>query len=143
MEFVIQARAVVKGKAEGKALVTDEPLSFWGGYDHETGEITDRRHQLSGQNAAHRIIVMPFSRGSSTTTAVLLEAIKTGKAPAAIVTNNVDSFFALASIVAKEMYDKPLPILVVRSQEAGLIHTGDRLVIEDDGRIQVVSSDAD
>lgn len=143
MEYVIEARAVVRGKAKGTALVTSEPLSFWGGYDHETGEITDRRHELSGQNAADRILVMPFSRGSSTTTAVLLEAIKKGTAPAAIITNNVDSFFALASIVAKELYDKPLPIFVVEAQEAGLIRSGDRLAIEANGRIQLISSFAD
>jgi hypothetical protein len=137
MGFLIQGKVVVKGTAEGSALVTDEPLSFWGGYDHQTGEITDRRHPLSGQNAAGRILVIPFTRGSSTTTAVLLEAIKEGTAPAAILTNSVDSFFALASIVAKEMYAKPLPILAIEAEASNLIQTGDRLVIMADGLVQV------
>ena len=75
---MIQGRPIVPGWAKGKALVANEPLSFWGGYDHQTGEITDRRHPLSGAIAAGRILVVPFSRGSSTTTAVLLEAIRAG-----------------------------------------------------------------
>ena len=137
MGYLIQGKIVVEGTTEGSALVTDEPLSFWGGYDHQTGEITDRRHPLSGQNAAGRVLVMPFTRGSSTTTAVLLEAIKKGTAPAAILTNNVDSFFALASIVAKEMYGKPIPILTIEAEASSLLKTGDRLVIMADGLIQV------
>ena len=146
MGYLIKGQVIVGGTAEGSALVTDEPLSFWGGYDHQTGEITDRRHPLSGQNAAGRILVVPFTRGSSTTTAVLLEAIKGGTAPAAIITNNVDSFFALASIVAKEMYAKPLPLLAIKPDITNLIHSGDKLVITADGFIQVDSiqpSDSD
>ena len=137
MGYLIQGQVIVVGSVEGSALVTDEPLSFWGGYDHQTGEITDRRHPLSGENAAGRILVVPFTRGSSTTTAVLLEAIKEGTAPAAIITNHVDSFFALASIVAKEMYDSPLPILAIKPEKTSLIQSGDRLVISTDGLIQV------
>ncbi len=69
---------IVAGSAEGEALVTDEPLSFWGGYDFKTGEIIDRHHPLAGVRAAGRVLALPFSRGSSTTTAVLLEAVRAG-----------------------------------------------------------------
>ncbi len=137
MGELIKGQVVVGGTAKGVALVTDEPLSFWGGYDHQTGEITDRRHPLSGQNATGRVLVMPFTRGSSTTTAVLLEAIRKGTAPAAILTNSVDSFFALASIVANEMYATSIPLLAIEAEEASLIHTGDRLEIMADGMIQI------
>ncbi|MCB0241835.1 MAG: DUF126 domain-containing protein, partial [Anaerolineae bacterium] len=78
------ATPIIPGAAAGRALVSNEPLSFWGGYDYRTGEITDRRHPLSGQIAAGCVLCVPFSRGSSTTTAVLLEAVRTGAAPAAI-----------------------------------------------------------
>ena len=101
---VIAGRAVVEGDAEGEALVTSEALSFWGGYDFHTGEIIDKHHPLAGVRAAGRILAVPFSKGSSTTTAVLLEAVRAGTAPAAILTTGVDSFFALASIVADVMY---------------------------------------
>ena len=93
--------------------MSDEPLSFWGGYDYHTGEIIDRRHPLAGQIAAGRILCLPFTRGSSTTTAVLLEAIRAGTAPAAILTTGVDTFFALAAIVADELYGRPLPLIAL------------------------------
>lgn len=137
MADLIHGKSIVAGEAEGLALVTDMPLSFWGGYDHQSGEITDRRHPLSGVIAAHKILVVPFTRGSSTTTAVLLEAIKSGTAPAAIVTTNVDSFFALASIVADEMYGTPIPIVSITPAEAATLKSGDLITIREDGQLLV------
>ncbi len=102
--LTLRGRALIPGSARGAALVSREPLSFWGGYDWKTGEIIDRRHDLSGVIAKDRILAIPFSRGSSTTTAVLLEAIRAGTAPAAIITTGTDFFFALASVVADELY---------------------------------------
>ena len=94
-----------------------EPLSFWGGYDAATGEIIDRRHPLSGQNAAGRVLAIPFTKGSSTTTAVFLEAVRAGTAPAAILTAGTDAFLALASIVADEMYGGPVPIVALAPED--------------------------
>jgi predicted aconitase with swiveling domain len=137
MERVIKGRALVAGEAEAEALVADEPLSFWGGYDQRTGEIIDRRHPLSGKTAAARVLALPASRGSSTTTAVLLEAVKSGKAPAAIVTIAVDYFFSLASIVAGEMYGKPIPIVAVAPEDFATLRTGQRIRVCQDGALIV------
>lgn len=137
MGNVIQGKPVVRGRTEGEALVSNEPLSFWGGYDYQTGEITDRRHPLSGSIASGRILAVPFTRGSSTTTAVLLEAVRAGTAPAAILTTGVDSFFALASIVADEMYARSIPIIAVSPRDFATLRTGDRLKIEEDGSIHI------
>lgn len=125
-------------------MVSDEPLSLWGGYNYHTGEITDRRHPLSGEIAAGRVLALPFNRGSSTTTAVLLEAVRAGTAPAAILTTGIDSFFALASIVAEEMYNAQFPVIVISSKEFATLRTGEELEIHEDGTIYVnadVSSD--
>lgn len=128
-------RLVIPGTAHGEALVSREPLSFWGGYDYHTGEIIDRRHPLSGKNAAGKILAVPFTRGSSTTTAVLLEAVHAGTAPAAILTTGVDSFFALASIVADEIYSQPIPIIALTPEDFAKLGTGNHLEIKEDGTI--------
>jgi predicted aconitase with swiveling domain len=137
MAGVIQGRAVVAGAAVGEALVSPEPLSFWGGYDHRTGEIIDRRHPLSGQVAAGRVLAMPFTRGSSTTTAVLLEAVRAGTAPAAILTTGDDTFLALASVVAQELYDRPIPLVALAADDFACLKTGQRVSVLDDGRLLV------
>ena len=137
MGDIIRGQAVIPGRAAGPALAASEPLSFWGGYDHTSGEIIDRRHPLSGQRAAGRILCLPFTRGSSTTTAVLLEAVKAGTAPAAIVTTGVDTFFALASVVADEMYGQPVPLLALAEQEFAQLRTGDWIALAGDGLLTV------
>ena len=137
MAELIQAKPVVAGEAQGKALVSREPLSLWGGYDQETGEIIDRRHPLSGQIAAGRILVLPHSRGSSTTAAVLLEDIRAGTAPAAILTTDEDNFFALAGVVAEEMYGSGIPILVVGHSAFERFETGQQIQIDADGTVHI------
>jgi len=133
---MIRGRAVVAGTAEGEALVTSDALSFWGGYDFHTGEIIDKHHPLAGVRAAGRILAVPFSKGSSTTTAVLLEAVRAGTAPAAIVTTGTDSFFALASIVADVMYGKPFPVIALDADDFASLKTGEYLTVEMSGAIR-------
>lgn len=137
MASLIKGKVIVPGTADGFVLVSDEPLSFWGGYDHRTGEITDRRHPLSGKNASGRVLALPFTRGSSTTTAVLLESVRAGTAPAAFLLTENDSFIALASIVAKEMYDKPIPIVVVPAATLLELTETDYVQVDEFGNITV------
>ena len=135
---MIAGRAIVDGAAEGEALVADAALSFWGGYDFQTGEIIDRHHPLHGARAAGRILAVPCSKGSSTTTAVLLEAVRAGTAPAAILTTGVDSFFALASIVADVMYGRSFPVVALTAEQFASLHTGERLSIAPGGLVRRV-----
>lgn len=122
-QIELQGRVAVDGEASGFVLKSDEPLSFWGGYDQTTGEIIDRRHPLSGSMAAGCILAIPCTRGSSTTSSILIEAVRVGVAPAGIITADIDSFLALASIVAGEMYEASFPILAVeRTDFDRIIH---------------------
>ena len=136
-ELTLQGKAVIPGQARGKALVSHEPLSFWGGYDWQTGEIIDRRHTLSGAIAKDRILAIPFTRGSSTTTAVLLEAIRAKTAPAAILTTDTDFFFALASVVADELYTSPLPLVALAEIDFKQLKTDDQIQIMKHGTIVI------
>lgn len=137
MAYVIQSQPLVAGCAEGEVLLSDKPLSFWGGYDASTGEIIDRRHPLSGEFAAGKILALPFSRGSSTTTAVLLESMRGGTAPAAILTIGVDTFYALASIVAEELFNEAIPILSLSPEDFERLKKGDIAKINQSGEIVI------
>ena len=133
----IQGKTLVEGEATGPVLWSDKPLSFWGGYDQNTGEIIDRRHPLAGHVGANRIIAIPHTKGSSTTTGVLLEAVRRGKSPAAIITTGVASFLALASIVANELYDTNFPVLMVAEDDFNKLESADWLSISHDGVIEI------
>ncbi len=136
-ELTFQGKAVIPGEARGMALVSNEPLSFWGGYDWKTGEIIDRRHTLSGAIAKDRVLAVPFTRGSSTTTAVLLEAIRLGTAPAAIITTDTDFFFALASVVAEQLYSSPLPLVALGEEDFAQLRTDDHIQITGGGLVVI------
>jgi predicted aconitase with swiveling domain len=136
-QLIFRGRVIIPGEAHGIALVSREPLSFWGGYDPQTGEIIDRRHSLSGAIASGRILAVPFTRGSSTTTAVLLEAIRAGTAPAAILTTGADFFFALASVVADELYASPVPLCALDGTDFALLRSGDEIQLSADGVLDV------
>jgi hypothetical protein len=134
---VIHGKPVVAGHASGWLLACQEPLSFWGGYDQYSGEIIDRRHALSGRNARGCVLALPFSRGSSTTTAVLLEAARNGTAPAAILTLGVDRFFTLASIVADEMYARPVVIVALEREQFERLTDDVWAEVSPDGKIHI------
>ena len=139
MDVNLRGRAIVAGEAVGEALVSGEALSFWGGYDFATGTIIDKHHPLVGMRAAGRVLAVPFTKGSSTTTAVLLEAVRAGTAPAAILTTGVDSFFALASIVADVMYGKAFPVVSLEPDDFARLRTGFRVVVERSGVVRAVA----
>ncbi len=137
MERSLSGKPIVAGSAAGKALVSKEPLSFWGGISPRTGEIIDRRHERSGANVAGRIFVFPQGKGSSTSSATLMESIKTGVAPAAIINLKVDPILALGSIVSDELYHKAVPIVVLAEKDFYSIKEDDDLTIEPNGTVKV------
>ncbi len=137
VERILTGRPVVAGGACGAALVSKEPLSFWGGLCPRTGEIIDRRHERSGAIVTGRVFVFPQGKGSSTSSATLLESIKAGVAPAAIINLRVDSILALGSIVADELYHQTMPIVVLGEEDFFSIREDDHLIIEPDGKVLV------
>lgn len=137
MVELIRGRALVAGEVAAEILASTEPLSFWGGYDQLTGEIIDRRHPLSGSNAAGKVLVLPLTRGSSTTTAVLLEAVRRGTAPAALLTDGADTFLTLASVVADEMYGKPIPIVALDRRDFDRARVAAAARVHADGSIEL------
>ena len=120
------ARTYASGEATGRALVLAEPLSFWGGIDVATGAIIDRAHPDCGQIVAGRILVMPGGRGSSSSSAILAEAIRLGTAPFAIVLAHPDPILTVGAIVARSLYGLRCPIVVAAIE--GIV-TGDQIEI--------------
>lgn len=137
MGNILIGQPIVPGSAEGAALVSKEPLSFWGGISPHTGEIIDRRHDLSGSVVTGKVFVFPTGKGSSTSSATLMESIKTGVAPAAIINLSVDPILALGSIVADELYHQAIPIVVLSKEDFSSIKQDDYLVIKSDGKVLV------
>jgi predicted aconitase with swiveling domain len=132
-----RTRAYAPGDASGTALVLAEPLSLWGGIDVETGRIIDRTHADCGASVAGTILVMPGGRGSSSSSSVLVEALRRGTGPAGLVLSVPDPILTVGAIVARLLYGLRCPIVV--GDTAGLV-TGARLRViageTGDGRVE-------
>jgi predicted aconitase with swiveling domain len=103
-DLVFPAEVLVAGAAgSGDALVLTAPISFWGGVDPKTGMIIDARHPQRGESVAGKVLFLPGTIGSSSASAVLLELVHAGLAPAAIVMHEPDAILLLGLIVAREM----------------------------------------
>jgi hypothetical protein len=64
----LTGRKIFKGKAEGKALVTKDGISFYGGIDPATGIVVEKGHELEGKSVAGKILVFPLSEAMCYTT---------------------------------------------------------------------------
>ncbi|MET9833691.1 DUF126 domain-containing protein [Streptomyces sp. NPDC006385] len=125
----LQGRSLHPGEATGSILRL-EPLSFWGGTNLETGTITDERHPQRGQRVTGRVLVMRTGRGSSSSSSVLAEQLRSGVGPAAIVLAQPDSIIVTGAIVAAELYDHHLPVVQLTQDELDRLPDGDSVFVE-------------
>lgn len=132
----IQAKVIVSGEAEGDVLCLSEPLSLWGGLNPDTGEIIDRHHSASGENVTGRVLLMPSGRGSSSASSILLETVRQKTAPAGIILAEMDGILALGAVVAREIYEVDLPVVVVNVDNYQALQSSVFVQIASDGTIQ-------
>ncbi len=129
---VCRATTLVEGAAEGLAVVLDAPLSLWGGMDPATGVVIDRHHPQCGAGLTGRILVMPSGRGSSSSSSVLAEAIRSGTGPAGIILAEPDEIVVLGALVAAELYGATIPVVVLDGDGYGRLRSADRVRIAAD-----------
>lgn len=115
---------VVPGTASGEILASTHSISFWGGVDPRTGRINDPRHELFGASVAGKVLAFPFGKGSSTGSLIMLELVRVGKAPSAIVNVRTEPILATGPVVSKHFYGKEIPIITLDKNTFVLLKTG-------------------
>lgn len=133
-------RVLVPGTATGKLLRLTAPISFWGGVDPATGRISDPRHPEHGLDIAGRVLALPATVGSSSSSAIMLELLRIGKAPAAVLLGKVDAILVLGVIVAREMGYNTIPVLDVSEAELARLPANATLQIIEDGGIALAEN---
>lgn len=104
MTLLARAEPLVAGPAAGGPILRlSAPLSFWGGVDPASGRITDVRHPEHDRSIAGTVLLVPETRGSSSSSSIILELIRNGCAPAALLIDRVDAILILGILVAREM----------------------------------------
>lgn len=137
---VFEAAALLPGRAEGRALILREPVSFWGGLDSATGRIIDHWHPQHGETVAGTILLMESGRGSSSGSSVLAEAIRRGTAPAGIILLKRDAIVTVGALVAAELYGKHCPVVLASREDWPSITAETWLTIQAEGHYASVRS---
>ncbi len=96
----LRGKVIYHGKAEGEALVTSQPISFYGGVDPESGRIVERGHELQGSCMNDRILVFPCGKGSTVGSYILYRMKKKGVAPLAIINRECETIVAVGAIIS-------------------------------------------
>ena len=99
-KIVLRGRKVVGGCAEGEALVTKDRISGWGGIDPRSGTVIETRHELKGISFAGKVLVFPGAKGSSGWSSQFHIARLAGKAPLAMLFNEMTTKIALGAVVS-------------------------------------------
>ena len=132
-----RGEVLVAGKSgEGPALVLSAPISFWGGVNPKSGRIADVRHPECGQSISGTVLFLPGTIGSSSASAVLMELVHAGHAPAALVLHEPDAILLLGLIVAREMGWKT-PVAVKLGRDAFGAFAGKQVRVGGDGDFSI------
>ena len=96
----MKGRIIKKGCVEGIALVSMEPIGFYGNVDPETGIITEKWHPLEGKSVAGKILVFPTGKGSTVGSYTLYRMKKNGVAPLGIINEHCEPIVAVGCIIS-------------------------------------------
>ena len=118
----LKGRIISRGVAEGEALTTTQPISFYGGVDPETSEILEKGHELQGKRIKDKILVFPTGKGSTVGSYTLYRLKKGGVAPAGIINRECETVVAVGAIISE--------IPCVDEVDISQIETGDTVRIE-------------
>jgi predicted aconitase with swiveling domain len=97
----LKGRVIFKGVAEGEALTTTQPISFYGGVDPNTSEIIEKGHELQGKKVKEKILVFPNGKGSTVGSYTLYRMKKSGTAPAGIINKECETVVAVGAIISE------------------------------------------
>lgn len=114
----------VGGDVTGEALVSPLPLSFLGGVNSETGVIIDPHNVLCGQSMEGKILIYPFSKGSTGDCMRLWRTCFNGKGPLAVINTTPDPIHVEGALLAE------IPLVFgLEADPTAVFRTGDILQI--------------
>jgi predicted aconitase with swiveling domain len=120
----MKGRMISPGKVEGIALVSPEPIGFYGGIDLATGVVIEKGHPLEGQSVKGKILVFPCGKGSTVGSYVIYGLKKNGVGPSGIINKETETIVATGVILAG--------IPCVDQIDIGNIKNGDKVRLDAD-----------
>ena len=129
-------RVLVPGDASGTLLRLRSPISFWGGVNPRTGQVSDPRHPNYGDSITDTVLIVPATAGSSSSSAIMLELLRSKLAPAALLLARHDGILALGVLVARELGYGTIPVVEVTPKVLQLLPEGGTATVTRTGSIE-------
>ena len=123
----MKGRMISPGKTESVAIVSEEPIGFYGGIDIKTGIVIEKDHPLEGRSVKDKILVFPCGKGSTVGSYVIYGLKKNGVAPSGIINKETETIVATGVILAG--------IPCVDQIEIEKIKDGDTILLDADNGI--------
>jgi len=126
----MKGRIISPGNAKGEAIVSKEPIGFYGGIDAKTGIVIEKGHTLEGKKVTGKILVFPCGKGSTVGSYVIYGLKKNKVAPAGIINKETETIVATGVILAG--------IPCIDQIDIDKIKDGDKIVLDaDKGEVKV------
>ena len=126
----MKGRMIAPGNTKGEAIVSPEPIGFYGGIDINTGVVIEKNHPLEGSCVKDKILVFPNGKGSTVGSYVIYGLKKNNVAPAGIINKETETIVATGVILAG--------IPCVDQIDIDKIKTGDKIILDaDKGKIDI------
>jgi len=120
----LKGRIISRGMVKAEALVTSQPISFYGGVNPDTGIVIEKGHELEGKNIKGKILVFPNGKGSTVGSYTLYRMKKNNTAPAGMINKECETIVAVGAIISD--------IPCVDKIDVSKIKTGDVVQLEND-----------
>ncbi len=116
-KITLPCKTAVYGDVKAPLLWCNEPMSFWGTVDPQSGTIRDNRHPLYQENMSGKVLAFPTPKGSSGTGLIILEQVRTHCAPAAIINLRSDPVVLTGPVIAKRFYGVDIPVVNLSKED--------------------------
>lgn len=97
---MMKGRIISPGKVTGPALVSKDPLGFYGMVNIKTGVVIEKGHPLEGKSIKDKILVFPNGKGSTVGSYVIYGLAKNKVGPKGIINKETETIVATGVILA-------------------------------------------
>jgi predicted aconitase with swiveling domain len=122
--LILKGRSIYGGTAEGVSLVSDFPMSFYGGVNPKTGRVVEHGSDIFGEPLKGKVLVFPNGKGSTVGSYILYRLAKDNLGPCAIVNSRCETIVAVGAIISE--------IPCVDMVDISRIRSGDRVRVRED-----------
>lgn len=116
-QITLKCRNVIAASARLALVSSMDSFSFVGGVDIQKGIISDYRHPNYQENITGKAFAFPFGRGSSGAGLVLMEMLRIGTAPGAIINVYTDPVILTGPMICRHFYNQTLPVINVSEKD--------------------------